>query len=67
MFLKFMRHLLEVLDKMVKKSSKNNKTYYICQECNFAYKDKETAAKCEAWCREHHSCNVEITKHAVNI
>ena len=50
-----------------KQVTKNNKTYYLCDECNFAYKDKETAAKCENWCREHHSCNTEITKHAVKI
>ena len=51
--------------KMVKPITKNNKTYYICEECSFAYKDKETAAKCENWCREHHSCNTKITKYAV--
>lgn len=51
---------------MVKQINKNKKTYYICTECNFAYKDKEIAAKCENWCREHHSCNLEITKQAVN-
>ncbi|MBI3035779.1 hypothetical protein HYY71_05650 [Candidatus Woesearchaeota archaeon] len=52
---------------MVKTITKNNKTYFICQECNFAYKDKETAAKCENWCRKNHSCNMEITKYAVEI
>ena len=52
---------------MVKTVSKPKAKYYICEECNFAYKDKETAAKCENWCREHHSCNMEITKYAVNI
>ncbi len=38
---------------------------YICEECNFAYKDKEWAKKCEAWCKKYHSCNIDITKHAV--
>ena len=52
---------------MVKNIIKNKKTYYICKECNFAYKDKKTAEKCEAWCREHHSCNMEIIKYAVAI
>ena len=51
--------------KMVKKVTKNKKTNYVCAECNFAYKDKKIAAKCENWCRKHHSCNIEITKHAV--
>ncbi len=52
---------------MVKQINKNQKTYFMCEECNFAYKDKNTAAKCEKWCRDHHSCNMEITKHAVEI
>ena len=38
---------------------------FICPECNFAYKEKEWMEKCEKWCKEHHSCNIEITKHAV--
>lgn len=52
---------------MVKQLRKNKKLVYICQKCDFAYKDLETAAKCENWCREHHSCNMEITKYAVQI
>ena len=52
---------------MAKQINKNKKNYYMCIECNFAYKDKETALKCENWCREHHSCNLEITKHAVDV
>lgn len=53
--------------KMVKQLNKNNKAYYLCEECDFAYKDQETAEKCEAWCKKYHSCNMEITKYAVNI
>ncbi|MBI2134693.1 hypothetical protein HYU09_01770 [Candidatus Woesearchaeota archaeon] len=52
---------------MVKENKKNNKKYFACEECNFAYESKDWAQKCENWCREHHSCNVEITKHAVQI
>lgn len=52
---------------MVKQITKNNKTYYTCPECDFAYEDKETAAKCEKWCKKYHSCNMEITKYAVEI
>ena len=51
---------------MVKTVSKHDREYYLCEECNFAYKDKETATKCEKWCKEHHSCNMEITKYAVD-
>ncbi len=30
------------------------------------YEDKGWAEKCEAWCKEHHSCHIEITSHAVS-
>lgn len=39
---------------------------YLCEECNLLYKDEALAKKCEEWCREKKSCNLEITKHAVN-
>jgi len=52
---------------MVKTLIKNKKIYYICEECNFAYLSSKTANECENWCREHHSCSLEITKHAVEI
>ena len=38
---------------------------YQCHECGLKYKEKEIADKCEAWCREHKSCNLEIIKYAV--
>lgn len=37
---------------------------YQCPECRLKYKEKEWADKCEAWCRDNHSCNLEITAHA---
>ncbi len=52
---------------MVSNIKKKGKTYYICEECNFAYEDKHWAEKCEAWCKEYKSCNIEITKNAVQI
>jgi len=54
-------------ERMVNQITKNNKTYYICAECNFAYKDKETAQKCEDWCRKYKSCNLEIAKHSIKV
>ena len=42
-----------------------DKELYQCEECGFRYESKEWAEKCEAWCREHHSCNIEITAHAI--
>ncbi len=50
---------------MVKELRKDDKTYYICEECGFAYEQKERAEQCQQWCKEHQSCNLEITQHAV--
>lgn len=50
---------------MVKEIIKNNKTYYICEGCGFVYKNKKLAEECEAYCKEHNSCNLEITQHAI--
>lgn len=36
-----------------------------CKECGFQYADREWAGKCEAWCKEHKSCNLNITSHAL--
>lgn len=38
---------------------------YPCPACGFRYREKVWAEKCEAWCREHQSCNLEIINHAV--
>ena len=52
---------------MAKESVKNKNSYFNCKEYGFLYKDSEWADKCEKWCKEKHSCNIEITKHAVRI
>ena len=39
---------------------------YTCLECGLSYINKDLAKKCEDWCKQHDSCNLEITKHAVN-
>jgi hypothetical protein len=36
-----------------------------CNECKLIYAKKDLAEKCEAWCKEHKSCNLEIIKFAV--
>lgn len=38
---------------------------YECSECKLRYGDKATAEKCRKWCSAHHSCNLEIIKHAI--
>jgi len=52
---------------MAKKFIAGRKEHFECRECKFLYKEKEWAEKCEKWCKEHHSCNMEITKHAVKL
>jgi len=52
---------------MVEKIIKTKKEYFKCEECGFLYKGSEWAEKCEKWCKEKHSCNIEITKHAVQL
>jgi len=49
---------------MVKVLIEENKKLYQCEECGFKYTEKEWAEKCEAWCKEHKSCNIDIIKHA---
>ena len=61
---RFSKHLLV---KMVRKIAAGKKEYFECGECNFLYNEVILAEKCEKWCREHHSCNIEITKHAVKL
>ncbi len=49
---------------MAKAAHKENRPVFQCKECGFHYADKTMAEKREAWCREHKSCNIEITAHA---
>lgn len=39
------------------------KKIYKCPECGLEYEEKSWAEKCEKWCKEHHTCNLEIIKH----
>lgn len=52
---------------MVIKTTKNRKKYFQCEECSFYYENKKLAEKCEKWCKEKHSCNIEITKYAIKL
>lgn len=44
--------------------NRDNKKLYQCDACKLKYLEKEWAQKCELWCKEHHSCNLEIIEHA---
>jgi len=52
---------------MIKTIQSENKDeiLYQCEICSFHYLEKKQAEKCEAWCREHNSCNLEITASAI--
>ena len=39
---------------------------YKCNKCGLIYNDRNTAKKCQEWCKEHKSCNLKITKYAIN-
>lgn len=41
------------------------KKVFICPECGLSYDNPDMAKKCAKWCGENHSCNLEITKHAI--
>ena len=51
---------------MVREIKKEDKILYQCEECGLFYEEREIAEKCEAWCREHKSCNLDIMKSAVS-
>ena len=51
---------------MVKIAKKGTQSLYECEACQLLYQEKEWAEKCEAWCRETNSCNIDIIKHAVD-
>lgn len=42
-----------------------NEQLFECVECGLHYKDRETADKCEVWCRETKSCNIKIAQQSV--
>ena len=46
---------------------KNKINYFECEECYFVYKDRKIAKECEDYCKKHHACSTEITKHAIQI
>ena len=52
---------------MVQELKKDERTYYRCEVCGFAYREHKIAERCEAWCREHKSCNLEIIKQAITL
>jgi len=50
---------------MVKTHKEGDNELYQCEECGFKYKANEWAEKCQEWCKEHKSCNLEIIQYAI--
>jgi len=52
---------------MVKEIIVENKKYYFCPICKLAYVENEKtyAERCQTWCEQHDSCNIEITNHSM--
>jgi hypothetical protein len=50
---------------VVKKIDLKSKKVFQCEECKLYYDDKLWAQKCEEWCKNHHTCNIEISKHRI--
>ncbi|MBI2030697.1 hypothetical protein HYT05_03675 [Candidatus Kaiserbacteria bacterium] len=39
---------------------------YTCPACGLSYREAEWARKCETWCRQYKSCNLDIIQHAIS-
>ncbi len=38
---------------------------YLCPECGLHYEDKAVAEQCEAFCKEHNACSLDITQYSI--
>ncbi len=52
---------------MIKENQIKDRRYYQCEACNFFYEEKENAEKCEKWCKENKSCNLEIIRKSIKV
>ena len=52
---------------MVNETNLEGEIVFKCMKCGWLYRDEKMARKCEAWCKKHKSCNLEIAKHAIKI
>jgi hypothetical protein len=49
----------------VKEIKRDSESLYVCEVCGFKYGERRWAEECEEFCSKHHSCSLEIIKHAV--
>ena len=50
---------------MVKEIKYKGQKVYVCEVCDFKYKERKWAKKCEDWEKVNKSCNVLVIKHAI--
>lgn len=50
---------------MVKEAMYKGEKVFVCELCDFKYREKKWAKACEDWEKVHKSCNVNVIKHAV--
>lgn len=43
----------------------NNEHFFMCPECGLHYRDEKLAKRCEAFCKKHKACSMEIAKHSL--
>lgn len=43
----------------------NDTQIYTCPECGLHYRDEATAKACEAFCKQHHACSLEIAAESI--
>ena len=43
----------------------DKKRQFRCPECRLHYRDEELAKQCQAYCKEHKACSMEIAPHAI--
>ncbi len=45
---------------------KTDSRTHLCPVCGLRYPTRKLAQACKSWCEKHHSCNLDIIKHAVD-
>ncbi len=48
---------------MVRETTQDGKTVYVCEECDYVYQERHWAESCQAFCTENSACSIEITAH----
>mgnify|MGYP001589436656 CR=1 FL=1 len=51
---------------MVRETKFEGRTVYICERCGLIYRNRKIAEKCQNWCDNYKSCNLKISKNALN-